>query len=151
MPRLPIAAKQGLKERSRGSSATSLGVRVDVNPRYLASHSVTEPAPGESPRFVFSYRIRITNVGEATVQLLSRHWIIVDADGERHEVEGEGVVGQQPRLDPGVMFEYESFCPLPTPWGTMEGEFRMEVQSGPDKGRLIEVRIGRFYLAAPSD
>ncbi len=122
-----------------------------MQPRYLASHSVTDPAPGENPRFVFSYRIRISNLSDVGVWLRSRRWIIVDADGERHEVVGDGVVGQQPRLNPGVDFEYESFCPLPTPWGTMEGFFSMEFQDGAEQGRTQEVRIERFYLAAPAN
>lgn len=138
-------------ERSRGSVTTTGGVRVEVRPRYVPSHSITDPGPGENPRYVFAYRIRITNESDCRVQLLSRHWVIVDADGERHEVEGDGVVGQQPRLDPGAAFEYESFCPLQTPWGTMEGSFRMKVQSGPENGRFIEVGISRFYLATPME
>lgn len=144
------SAASSTHDRSRGSAATTHGVRVEVHPRYLASHSITEPAPGESPRFVFSYRVRITNLGEASVCLRSRRWIIVDADGQRHEVIGEGVVGQQPRLDPGMVFEYESFCPLPTPWGTMEGFFSMEFRHGEAEVRIEEVRIERFYLAAPA-
>jgi ApaG protein len=109
---------------------------------------VTAPPAGENPRYVFSYQVRIVNLSDVSVQLRSRRWLIVDADGERHEVVGEGVIGQQPRLDPGVEFEYESFCPLPTAWGTMEGEFRMEVRTGPRQGEMIEVRVERFYLAA---
>lgn len=135
---------------SRGSTATTEGVRVQVSPSFAPEHSAPEPAPGENPRFVFVYRIRISNHGDRTVQLLSRRWTIVDADGERHEVAGDGVVGQQPRLEPGRVFEYESFCPLPTPWGTMEGSYRMEVQSGSERGRLFDARIERFYLAAPT-
>jgi ApaG protein len=136
-------------DASRGSRAVTSGISVEVWPRYVPSHSVVDPPPGEHPRYVFLYRIRIANEGEVAVQLLSRRWLIVDGDGERHEVVGDGVVGQQPRLEPGAAFEYESFCPLVTPWGTMEGSFRMQVQGGTEQGRTLDVEISRFYLASP--
>lgn len=129
---------------SRGSEAvTSVeggAFRVVVTPTYEPDHS--DAAEG---RYVFTYRIRITNESEEAAVLLSRRWVIVDADGERHEVEGDGVVGRQPRIEPGSYHEYESFCPLQTPWGTMEGHYRM----GLDDGRRFEVEVARFYLAAP--
>jgi ApaG protein len=119
------------------------GIRVRVQPRYLAEQS--DP---EQHRFMFAYRISIRNESERIVQLLSRHWIIVDADGERHVVRGEGVVGQQPELRPGASFEYASFCPLQTSWGTMEGSYLMQVLGGPGAGELVEVQIARFFLVA---
>lgn len=115
------------------------GFRVDVRPQYLPEHS--KPAEG---KYVFGYHIRIENVGVERAKLLSRHWVIVDADGDRHDVTGEGVVGNQPDLGPGEHFEYSSFCPLETPWGTMEGSYRFRADSGEE----FDVRVARFYLVA---
>ena len=97
-------------------------------------------------KFVFGYRITIRNEGDSTVQLLSRHWHIIDADGEQHEVRGEGVIGHTPVLEPGQEFEYTSFCPLETEWGTMEGEYQMMR----DDGWMFEAKIGRFILNTTS-
>lgn len=126
--------------RHPGSVSLSHGVRVAVAPAYLAEHS--DPSEG---RYVFGYRIRITNESERKVKLMSRRWVIVDAQGERAVVEGEGVVGQQPEIEPGCSYTYGSFCPLGTPWGTMEGAYTMR---GPD-GEVFEAQIGRFYLVGP--
>src|ERR1041385_8547500 len=101
--------------KNPGSVSLTRGVRIAVAPSYDPEQS--EPALS---RFIFAYRIRITNESPLRVKLLSRHWIIVDAHGQRHEVRGEGVVGQQPDLGPGESFTYSSFCPLQTQWGTME-------------------------------
>jgi ApaG protein len=128
-----------------GSEAVTRGIRVAVHPRFIPEQSGA--VPGESWRgrhYVFAYTIRISNEGRQTVRLLERRWRIVDADGDEREVRGEGVVGQQPVLEPGRSFEYSSFCPLATPWGTMEGEYLME----DDKGDRFDVRIARFYLVA---
>lgn len=95
--------------------------------------------------FFFSYRIRIANESDTVVQLLSRHWIITDANGEVEEVVGPGVVGEQPVLAPGEAFEYTSFCPLPTPFGTMRGSYRMVTESGED----FDVEIAEFELSQP--
>lgn len=143
-------------KKSHGSDSVTSGIRVVVFPTYLPDHS--EPAPpgkGGAPvrrsaggRYVFSYRIQITNQTPRPVQLLSRHWIIVDGDGERGEVQGEGVVGQQPVIAPGQMFEYSSFCPLRTPWGTMEGEYTFTSAGGADTGEKFAVAVARFYLVA---
>lgn len=116
------------------------GVRVNVKPEFLPEHSDPSAA-----RWVFGYRVRITNEGPQPVTLLRRHWIIVDGDGDRHDVEGDGVVGHQPRLEPGEVFEYASYCPLETRWGTMEGEFHMV----PNGGESFAARVARFYLVAP--
>mgnify|MGYP002527794614 CR=1 FL=1 len=94
-------------------------------------------------RFHFGYRIRFDNEGEKTVQLLSRHWVIVDAQGRREEVRGAGVVGEQPTLEPGESYEYTSGCPLKTEWGTMEGTYLFRV----DDEDQFEVNVGRFFLA----
>jgi ApaG protein len=125
--------------RRLGSSCVTRGIRVDVAPQYLREQS--DPDAG---KFVFSYRIRVTNEGAVAAQLVSRHWIIVDADGERHDVRGEGVVGQQPLLGPGQSFEYSSYCPLETPWGTMEGTYAFRT----DDGATFDAVVARFYLAA---
>ncbi len=133
-----------------GSESTSHGIRVVVQPAYSALDS----DPGNN-YYKFLYRIRITNLSECTAQLLARHWIIVDADGERQEVQGEGVVGQKPVLKPGESFEYASFCPLGTPWGTMEGFYRMRRINGAEGSDAVpeqfDVRIGRFFLVCPPE
>jgi len=115
-------------------------IEVGVRSRYLAEKS--DPGSG---RFVFGYRITIANRGRHAAKLLSRHWIIVDADGARHVVRGEGVVGRQPELEPGHEFVYSSFCPLGTAWGTMEGTYLFEREDG----ELFEVDIPRFFLTSP--
>lgn len=122
-----------------GSEATTEGVRVEVWPAFMAEQS----QPDER-QWMFSYRVRITNEGSEAATLESRYWLIVDAHGERHEVRGPGVVGQQPRVEAGEAFEYSSFCPLRTAWGTMEGSFQMRR----DDGRAFEAVVARFYLAA---
>lgn len=124
-----------------GSERVTRGVRVRVQPRYMAEHS----DPG-TRQFVFAYHVRIENEGSAPVRLISRRWIITDANGESHEVSGEGVIGQQPVIVPGGAYEYASFCPLPTAWGTMEGSYRMELPNG---GGTFDAAIGRFYLVSP--
>ncbi len=130
------------------------GIRVVATPGYDA----TESDP-DARLYVFTYRIRITNESDRPVKLLSRHWVIVDADGERTVVRGEGVVGQQPELKPGEHFDYASFCRLTRPWGTMEGTYLMrdlsprsgESDAPDDKAELFEIAVGRFFLVAPKD
>ena len=119
------------------SDITTHGIRVGATAAYLPGESSPEDG-----NYVFGYRIVIVNDGDAPATLLSRHWIIIDADGNREEVRGPGVVGQTPRLEPTKGFKYSSFCPLPTPWGTMEGFYKMQR----DNGEVFEARIGRFYL-----
>lgn len=126
---------------SRGSDLCTRGIRVQVAPSFV--HEQSDPSQN---RFVFAYRVRITNETPGWVQLLGREWRIVDADGELNVVRGEGVVGQQPVITPGQTFEYSSFCPLTTPWGTMEGTYSMQSEDG---GQLT-IPIARFYLVAPS-
>ena len=87
-------------------------------------------------------RIIITNEGTEPAKLLTRHWIILDANGNRKDVKGPGVVGEFPNLAPGESFQYFSGCPLPTQWGTMEGTYTMERENG-DR---FTARIGRFFL-----
>ncbi|MCB9915952.1 MAG: Co2+/Mg2+ efflux protein ApaG [Planctomycetes bacterium] len=120
------------------SDVTTEGIRVRVGAQYLPGRS--DPSLGH---FTYAYRVVLTNVGERPAQLLSRHWIVLDADNDRREVRGEGVVGEQPRLDPGQSFEYVSGSSLPTEWGTMEGSYQMIR----DDGELFRAAIGRFFLA----
>lgn len=122
------------------SEAVTRGVRVTVRSQFEEDHS--DPAEG---RFLFSYTVTIANQGDTTVQLLSRRWVITDGDGEQQVVEGPGVVGEQPTLAPGQSFEYNSFCPLSTPVGTMEGTYWMSL---PD-GDSFEAEIAPFTLAVP--
>lgn len=131
---------QTAQRQSRGSSVVTESIRVDVTPRYLTEHS--QP---QLNKYIFAYRVRISNEGDRWVKLMTRYWNIVDADGERHEVSGEGVVGQQPELKPGESFEYSSHCPLETPWGTMEGTYTFVR----DDGASLPVQIGRFFLISP--
>lgn len=122
------------------SDTTTHGIRVRVRASYVPEQS--DPAAG---RWFFAYRIRISNQGSEAVQLLTRHWIITDANGRVEEVQGPGVVGEQPVLAPGTSFEYTSFCPLPTPFGFMEGSYHLHTDSGDG----IDVEIARFELATP--
>jgi ApaG protein len=121
------------------SEAKTRGVRVVVRSAFVPERS----SPSEDNYF-FAYRIRIANEGDETAQLLSREWIITDAGGNVEVVRGEGVVGEQPVLDPGAAFEYESFCPLPTPTGSMEGKYTMITS----RGEVFEARIAPFALFA---
>src|SRR3954468_24814229 len=119
------------------SDMTTNGVRIGATAYYLPDES--DP---DDRKFVFGYTIVIVNTGDEPVQLLTRHWVIIDALGRREEVQGDGVIGQQPRLMPGKAFKYQSFCPLKTPWGTMEGTYRMVR----DDGTTFDVKVARFYL-----
>jgi ApaG protein len=113
---------------------------VTTQPHYLAEES--DPAGG---RYLFAYTITVTNTGSATAQLLSRHWIITDADRHVEEVRGAGVVGQQPVLRPGESFQYTSGCPLATPVGTMRGSYQCMAEDG----TAFEAPIAEFVLTAP--
>jgi ApaG protein len=122
------------------SDTTTRGIRVQVAPAYLPERSAPEDGT-----YFFAYRVRIANHGTETVQLLRRHWLITDGNGHVEEVEGPGVVGKTPLLPPETSFEYASFCPLPTPFGTMEGTYLMRSA----RGEEFEVEIGQFSLVAP--
>lgn len=115
------------------------GIAIDVAPFAIPEESV----PGEH-HYLFGYRITITNNGDETVQLLARHWIIIDGDGRTEEVKGPGVVGEMPTLGPGENFRYTSSCPLRTPWGTMEGSYTMKTSTG----ESFDVPINRFFLTS---
>lgn len=117
------------------------GIRVHARAWLLQ-----EESDADVNLYVYGYRIRITNEGTERAKLLSRRWTILDANNQREEVSGEGVVGNQPDLGPGEMFEYVSRCPLRTEWGTMEGSYSFV---RPD-GQTFEARIGRFFLVPSS-
>jgi ApaG protein len=120
------------------SDLVTEGIRV----RAAAEYSTQESDP-DRPLHVFVYRIQITNEGPQRARLESRHWVIVDANGNRHEVRGPGVVGKFPDICPGDSYEYTSHCPLTTSWGTMEGSYRFRREDG----RMFDVAVGRFFLA----
>jgi ApaG protein len=122
------------------SDTTTRGVRVEVESEYVEERS--EPRSGY---FFFAYHIRISNVGGDTVQLASRTWEITDGDGNVELVQGPGVVGEFPRLEPGEAFEYTSFCPLRTEHGVMQGSYTMRTEAG----ESFEARIAPFTLAVP--
>jgi ApaG protein len=122
-------------------AATTRRVTVRVSVSYLPEQS--EPRRG---RWFWAYHVRIENEGPAAVQLLTRHWVITDGRGARHTVEGEGVVGEQPLVEPGGSFDYVSGCPLATPTGAMQGAYRM-IDEG---GAVFDVEIPRFQLIAPA-
>lgn len=114
------------------SDTSTDGVRVQVAPHYHPERS--NPARAH---WFFSYAVSITNVGDQTVQLVSRHWVITDAHGNVEHVRGPGVVGETPVLRPGESFTYTSFCPLPTSMGAMHGTYRMRRQDGTEFDALI--------------
>lgn len=120
------------------SDVTTHGVRVGANAFFLPDESTPE-----DNEFVFGYRIVILNESDRTVTLQTRHWDLIDANGELRVVDGSGVVGQNPRLAPGEAFKYHSFAVLPTTWGTMEGHYDFRAE---DNQEQIRVAIGRFYL-----
>ena len=122
------------------SEAVTNNIRVEVMSRYSAEN--TKQVQGA---WVFQYTVRITNQGTETVQLLSRHWIITDALEHVEEVQGPGVVGETPILEPGQSFQYSSWCPLPTPTGMMHGTYQMV---GPG-GKQFDIEIAPFALRAP--
>jgi len=119
------------------NEAVTDGIRVVTESFYVPERST--PAEGQ---FFFAYRIRISNEGDEPAQLISRHWIITDRLGHVEEVRGEGVIGKQPRLEPGEHFEYTSACPLTTPTGTMRGTYFMVRDDGKD----FEADIPQFDL-----
>ena len=133
----------GSRVASRGtvSDTTTRGIRVQVNSMYVADRS----SPRESEYF-FTYHVRISNVGSETAQLVSREWVITNAEGDVERVKGPGVVGQQPVLPPGGSFEYTSFCPLKTTVGSMHGSYQMVT----DKGVPFDAMIAPFTLAVPN-
>ncbi|MDQ6733438.1 MAG: Co2+/Mg2+ efflux protein ApaG [Nitrospirota bacterium] len=120
------------------SEAVTKQIRVEV----MSRHSPENSPPGE---WVFEYTVRITNLGRETVQLLSRHWIISDALERIREVEGPGVIGEQPVLAAGASFKYSSWCPLKTPTGSMRGTYQMARADGTQ----FDIEVAPFALRAP--
>lgn len=123
------------------SDTITRGIRVQV-----ISEFVPERSAPQKDYYFFSYKVRITNLGKTRAQLISRTWVITDAEGREETVTGPGVVGEQPVLDPGDSFEYTSFCPLTTSVGSMQGSYHM-VDS---KGEEFEAVIRPFSLAVPT-
>jgi ApaG protein len=128
-----------LPERKRFYYRSTEGIRVTVRPRYLAEHS--RPERGH---YVFQYHVRLENVADQAAQLRARRWMVHDSIGEATEIEGEGVVGEQPVLRPGGIHEYRSFCVLKSPQGFMEGQYRFVRADG----TRFEAEIPRFPLVA---
>jgi ApaG protein len=127
------------------SDAITRGVRVHVEPRYHPERS--QP---ERDYWFFSYTVTVSNHGDHTVQLIARHWIITDAEGEVQHVRGDGVVGEQPILAPGEAFSYTSACPLSTSLGAMEGSYQMVVRAGDGDSVRFDAVIAPFSLADPA-
>ena len=126
-----------------GYTETTRAIEVTVQPFYLEDQS----DPDES-RFVWAYRVRISNKGQETVQLLRRKWRITDGKGHVTEVEGPGVVGEQPVLEAGDSFEYTSGTPLNTPTGFMQGTYRLTASA---TGEAFDVAIPVFSLDSPHE
>ena len=122
------------------SDAVTNGIRVEVLSQHVPENS--RPQAGE---WLFQYTVRITNQSKETVQLVSRHWIITDAVDHEENVQGPGVVGQQPVLEPGESFQYSSWCPLRTPTGTMHGTYQMVAEDG----QHFDAPIPSFTLSVP--
>ncbi len=111
----------------------------------VATDYVKEQSEPDIGRYVFAYTITIANKGDVAARLLSRHWVITDANGKVQEVSGDGVVGEQPHLNPGESFRYSSGAVLETPVGAMQGLYRMEA----DNGVSFDAPIAPFTLAVP--
>ena len=121
-------------------AATEYRIRVDVETSYLDEQS----DPRQS-RYVFAYTITVRNEGQVPARLMTRHWVITDANGKVEEVRGDGVVGEQPLLRPGEHFDYTSGAVLETPVGTMRGSYQMVA----DDGHRFEAPIAQFTLSIP--
>lgn len=119
---------------------TTRGIKVTVEPFYVEEES--EPS---EDHYFWAYTIEVENGGEETVRLISRKWLIVDGNGEKFNVEGDGVVGEQPVLEPGTSFEYTSGCPLKTNSGIMSGSYIMSTKVGEE----FAVKIPTFSLDIP--
>ncbi len=123
------------------SDTTTRGIRIQVQSEFLPERSSPRDAS-----YLFQYHVRISNHGDETAQLISREWIITNADGEVERVKGPGVVGEQPVLPPGSSFEYTSYCPLKTSVGSMQGSYQMVTANG----ERFDAIIAPFTLAVPN-
>lgn len=112
----------------------------------VRSHYLKDQSQPEQESYVFAYTVTIRNIGSIAARLLSRHWIITDANGKEQEVIGEGVVGEQPYLIPGASFQYTSAAMIETPVGTMHGSYQMRA----DDGHVFHAPITAFRLALPN-
>jgi ApaG protein len=124
----------------RASDTTTRGIRVEIVSQYDHDRS----SPGDQD-YCFLYHVRISNVGAERAKLVSRKWVITDAEGQVSRVEGPGVIGEQPLLAPGGAFAYTSFCSLKTAVGTMHGSYQMVTASG----ERFDATISPFTLAVP--
>lgn len=115
---------------------------IDIKVRTAYVDQQSQP---DANRFVFAYTVTITNDGSVPAKLLSRHWVITDGNEKVQEVRGEGVVGEQPHLSPGMSFEYTSGAVLETPFGTMQGSYQMLA----DDGTSFDAEIPAFLLTVP--
>lgn len=131
-----------MKMSEEAYEATTQGVRVSVQPVYLEEQS--DPDEG---RYFWAYQVQIENLSAEPLQLKSRYWRITDSCGRTEEVQGEGVVGEQPVIEPGYVFEYTSGTPLSTASGFMAGHYRMHKNDGTS----FEVEIPAFSLDSPHD
>ena len=131
-----------MKMTDEAYEATTQGVKVSVQPFYLEDES--DPEEG---RYFWAYQVRIENTSEESLQLKTRYWRITDSAGRPEEVRGEGVVGEQPIIEPGFVFEYTSGAPLGTASGFMAGHYRMHKNDGSS----FEVEIPAFSLDSPYD
>ena len=120
------------------SDITTEGIRIRVGAQRVENHNFPD-----QEKNIFVYQVLIENCGEEWAQLLSRRWRIVDGDGHEEIVQGPGVVGKTPELEPGQTHKYQSFCPLDTDWGSMEGYFTFRRQDG----SLFQAQVGRFFLS----
>ena len=119
-------------------------IKCEINIE-VATNYIDDQSEPDVDRYVFAYTITISNRGNIPAQLLSRHWVITDANGKVQEVSGDGVVGVQPRLKPGEKFSYSSGAVLETPVGAMQGSYRMEAENGTS----FDAPIPPFTLAVP--
>lgn len=122
------------------SQSSPCEFKVSVTTQFLNEQSDHDEGP-----YVFAYTIEIENMGQTTAQLISRHWIITDANNGVQEVKGDGVVGEQPVLKPGQRFKYTSACPLSTPVGTMRGSYTFTNEQGEN----FDVEVPEFLLSMP--
>lgn len=124
------------------SEAITHGIRIHVNSRYSEEHS----KPQENHWF-FLYTITISNESQKTIQLLKRHWIITDGNGDIQEIQGQGVIGQQPIIEPGQSFQYTSACPLKTEFGSMQGHYTFINTLDDNKDSEFNAKIAPFTLS----
>ncbi len=115
-------------------------IKIDIKTEY-----VPELSNNEDSMFYFSYKVKIKNMGSKKVQLLSRHWDIKDGLGRKKSINGEGVIGKKPIINPGEYYEYKSYCPLKTEFGSMDGFYTMKDENG----NLFKTVIPNFGLISP--